>query len=383
MKFKSSGRGSADFWNGTEVKASKSKYKSYQANYKFRLDKYLREPFELETAPPITCSGLLKSVGSTEVIASIPHKFDAADIARYKALNEKASSFIAACKTEEAISELRDLLALDYRFLQLCNALPEHLQSRKVLVTEQPASAAAVSAVLSGGRGGDDDSDDRDGETTGMDAEDGAGSGAPAAGADDPHDFKKWQHEQNDMGYMSFEWSDMGYNADDLKSKKSWFAACILFFYIDELARKFPQVSNVLHAGWQTIFTKPMDAASLATPPLEYDQDEIGWCTKTTKLLQRLLDDDGRSERGLEPLQLEPVRVARTKASTQLRAATASSAARDLGAQTAGASKRKRCLLTKLRNCQDMLFTESMLAGRLRLRNLELSSRNLRTPAPL
>jgi len=117
-----------------------------------------------------------------------------------------------------------------------------------------------------------------------------------------------------------------------------------------------------------------MDAASLAKPPLEFDQDEIGWCIDTTKLLQGLLNEDGRSERGLGPLHLEPQRVARTKLSARLK-----SAARDLGAETPGASKRKRCLLTKLPvlNCQDMLFTESMLAGRDRLRNLEPSSRNL------
>jgi hypothetical protein len=178
------------------------------------------------------------------------------------------------------------------------------------------------------------------------------------------------------MGYLSLSWNEMGYNADDLKSEKSWFAACILFFYRDDLAQKFPQVSNALHAGWQTIFSKPMDAPSLATPPLDYDQDEMGWCVDTTKVLQGLLDEDGRDERCLAPLHLETLQsgrgFARTKASAQVKMSAAASS------ETPGASKRKRYLLTKLLNCQDMLFTESMLAGRHSLlRNLELSSRNL------
>jgi hypothetical protein len=80
MRFKAAVRNNVDFWNGNDTKAIKGKFKAYQAQNKFRLDRYLIEPFELETAPATKHSGLVKSVGSPELIDSIPHKFDAADI---------------------------------------------------------------------------------------------------------------------------------------------------------------------------------------------------------------------------------------------------------------------------------------------------------------
>ena len=103
----------------------------------------------------------------------------------------------------------------------------------------------------------------------------------------------------------------MSYEAHDLKKHRSWFAAYILFFYHSELTTKFPAVSNALYAGWQTIHTKPMDATALATPPHDFDEDEIAWCNSTTEYLKNLLDDDGRAEIGF-PADV-PCISARTK----------------------------------------------------------------------
>ena len=69
-----------------------------------------------------------------------------------------------------------------------------------------------------------------------------------------------------------------------------------------ELPKKFPQVSNALHAVWQMTHNKPMDSAALATLPHDYDYEEIACCSTSTAYLKILLDEQGRAERGLPPV---------------------------------------------------------------------------------
>ena len=106
-------------------------------------------------------------------------------------------------------------------------------------------------------RGREDDADAAPNNAPAADAP----RAAPAANG--PHDFKTWQSNMAE----DIERSDMGHVAEDLKKHRSWFG--ILFFYHSKLPTKFPQVSNArLHAGWQTIHNKSMDAAALPLRPM-------------------------------------------------------------------------------------------------------------------
>ena len=87
-----------------------------------------------------------------------------------------------------------------------------------------------------------------------------------------------------------------------MKKHRSWFAACILFFYDEALSKAHPAVSNALHAGWLVIHTKPMDAETLQSVPVDYDDDEKTRCKTTTAFLVSKLDAEGRAKRGLAPL---------------------------------------------------------------------------------
>ena len=172
-------------------------------------------------APLIIDSGLLKSSDKRD-------RLDFSQVSRMRLSKETAaslaaSSFMVHCKTATALNQLRNLLALEYRFFELCNALPAHTASRKVLAAQTPDTPGVL---------------------------------------DEP---------TNEAG--------------------SWCAACILFFHHSELPKKFPDVSNALHACWQTIYKKPIDAAALATQPHDYDDEEIAWCTTSTAHLKTLLDE--------------------------------------------------------------------------------------------
>ena len=191
-----------------------------------------------------------------------------------------------------------------------------------------------------------------------------------ATAADGQHDFTRCQSDQA----VDIKWNDMGYAADDLKKHRIWFAACILFFYNSELPLKFPAVSKFcMQAGrWQTIHNKPMDADALATPPHDYDDEENTWYYTSTEYLKTLPDETGRVEQQERGLPAVSARInARTKAWQQ--AAVAAGALRSLEDPPRDdqlqdddlkvGGKRKRYLLSKLRTCQNMCFTESMLAG--------------------
>ena len=96
--------------------------------------------------------------------------------------------------------------------------------------------------------------------------------------------------------------------------QRSYHAVAILFFYIDALAEKFPELNNQLHAGWLAHFKRPMSAADLDRPPLHgdcaYDANESKWCSETIRYLQLQLDVDGLIKRGLR-LQRRPPAPAR------------------------------------------------------------------------
>ena len=128
--------------------------------------------------------GLFKSIDKE--IDSIPHKFLDCYIQEYKDFNESAaSSFMVHCKTAPAVDQVRNLLALKYSFLELCNALRAHAASRRALAAQTPDTPEDTPEVLDDA-GRDDDADAEPNAAPAADAP----RAAPAA--DHRHDFKTW-----------------------------------------------------------------------------------------------------------------------------------------------------------------------------------------------
>ena len=116
----------------------------------------------------------------------------------------------------------------------------------------------------------------------------------------------------------------MGHVAEDLKKHRSWFG--ILFFYHSKLPTKFPQVSNArLHADCACrLADDPQQehgCSCIATPPHDYTDEEITWCSTITAYLNALLGKQGRAERGLLAVGVHT--SARTKAWQQAAGAAA------------------------------------------------------------
>ena len=154
-------------------------------------------------------------------------------------------------------------------------------------------------------RGREDDADAAPNNAPAADAP----RAAPAANG--PHDFKTWQSNMAE----DIERSDMGHVAEDLKKHRSWFG--ILFFYHSKLPTKFPQVSNArLHADCACrLADDPQQehgCSCIATPPHDYNDEEITWCSTITAYLNALLGKQGRAERGLLAVGVHT--SARTKA---------------------------------------------------------------------
>ena len=104
----------------------------------------------------------------------------------------------------------------------------------------------------------------------------------------------------------------------------SFWPACILFFYVPDLPKKFPKVDNALHKLWQQTYKSAMKAEDLDSTPITFTDEEAVWCKKSIESLQRLLTDAQREERGL-PTGLRRG-TARTKKSAQDKAAAAAAA---------------------------------------------------------
>jgi hypothetical protein len=68
---------------------------------------------------------------------------------------EKRAEFMTTCKSKESCQNLLDLLALDHRYLTICDALPNH---KKIPIPEAAAETVRTAGVLRDGEGHDDDS---------------------------------------------------------------------------------------------------------------------------------------------------------------------------------------------------------------------------------
>jgi hypothetical protein len=275
-----------DFLNA--FKGTQSKMKDYQKQYKARRSKILKEPFTMPDAPNIVEHGVAVH-GKKELQDIDMHlRFDQDDIDKYESLNAKPE-FLNRCQSKEMCQNLLSWIALELRFLHICDALPTHAQKT---IDRTEDESVPTSALAAGG--GDDDGDDGDGEDQEVD---GAG-GAPKSltACEDIHNFLHWNVLELDG--IAFDKMELG-DAAQTAAKKSFHAACILFFYSDHLTKKYSAVSNALHAAWKYQFKKVMQPDDLKRPPLIYDSEETNWCAATIDFLERQLTDDERVARSL------------------------------------------------------------------------------------
>jgi len=296
-------------------KATQTKMKDYQKQFRARRNNVLKEAFEMPDATKVVESGIAMHGQKDLRDIDIVLRFDQDDLDKYDYLNDKPE-FLNRCQSKEFCQNLLSWLALELRFLHVCDALPTHAQK----TIEQTCEMGKVSALAAGGAGDDDDAKEGG-------AEEGDG-GAPRSLTEcvDIHNFLHW----NVLDLDSIPFKEMGYGAAAATiEKKSFHAACILFFYSDNLTKKYPAVSNALHASWQYQFKNVMQAADLKRPPLDYDPEETNWCAATIDFMERQLTDDERVARGL------PQR----RASARNRTPTAAAARKLIEAQAAAESQ--------------------------------------------
>ena len=118
----------------------------------------------------------------------------------------------------------------------------------------------------------------------------------------------------------------MGFtDVQDSADRYSFWPACIFYFYVPDLLKKFSEVYAALHKLWQQSYKSAMKAENLDSTPITFTDEEVLLCKKGIESsgLQRFLTDAQREERGLSTGLR---RTARTKKSAQEKAAAAAAA---------------------------------------------------------
>jgi hypothetical protein len=82
-------------------------------------------------------------------------------------------------------------------------------------------------------------------------------------------------------------------------------AVALMFFFDDELAAKFPDLSGQIHAGWQAHYNRPMNLNDILEPPKTgenaYDDEELTWLFQTARYYLAKLTPEQREEKGINP----------------------------------------------------------------------------------
>ena len=140
----------ADFWTGR--KQRRELYVVYHDKAKAQLQNHLKEPFQLADSPPLVQQGWYYAGKTQPEDAAIPYRFMQSELAAYRSLVDNRD-FMTTCKSKGSCQRLLDLLALDHRYLTICDALSNHAKEpiREVV-------AAETISVLRDGRHHDDDS---------------------------------------------------------------------------------------------------------------------------------------------------------------------------------------------------------------------------------
>ena len=268
--------------------------KEYQKQSRARRAKILKEPFEMPEAPKVVESGIAMHTKKQLEDIEVDLKFDHDDIAKYDDLNSALKAeFLTRCQSKEMCQNLLSWIALEMRFLLVCDALPTYKQK----ALPPPDDSGNVSALASGGAG-DDDDDESHGEAGGG-VGGGGGVGVPKSRqrSSDPLDFLHWDV----LNLDSIPFKDMGFIGapDDTFEVECFHAACILFFFSDKLTQMHPEVSNALHAAWLNQYKRAMNATDLRYPSLDYSPEQKNWCEATIDFMEGQLDEDQRIARGL------------------------------------------------------------------------------------
>ena len=268
--------------------------KDYQKQFKHRRAKVLKEPFEMPDAPKVVESGIAIHAKKELEDIEVDLKFDQDDIAKYDDLNSALrAEFLNRCQTKEFCQNLLSWIALEMRFLLVCDALPTYKQ--KALPPPDDTGHGSALALAAAGANHDDD-DDSHGEAGGGDGRGGVGVPKSLQLSADPLDFLHWDV----LNLDSIPFKDMGIGApDDTLEIKCFHAPCILFFFSDKLTQMHSEVSNALHAAWLHSYKKAMNAADLKRPPLDYSPEERNWCDATIDFMEGQLDENQRIARGL------------------------------------------------------------------------------------
>ena len=193
-----------DFWIGQ--KQRKEKLSKFGAAAKIRLQNHLKEPFQLPVQP-LTLQGWFKIGDREPCDIIVDHQFAPHELAHYKELTENRAEFMNTCKTDRACQSLVDLLAMDHRYLTICDALASY--------DKQPCRETAPPAARSVLRDGnaDEDASSQDDDASVEDIPRGETPPTPlVAGRRRSQDenFRTWLPTRT----HSVAWNDLGF-ADD------------------------------------------------------------------------------------------------------------------------------------------------------------------------
>ena len=276
--------GKTDFWTGSGQKQRKELYSKFVAAAKIRLQNHLKEPFQLPVQP-LTLQGWFKIGDREPGDIIVDHQFAPHELAHYKELTENRAEFMNTCKTDRACQSLADLLALDHRYLTICDALASH-DKQPFRETAPPAA----SSVLRDGNSDDDAS--------------GQGDDARKTPPTPPVAGKKRSQDDNFRTWLptrphSVAWNDLGFDDDEVPDRKNFVPACAFFFFIPDLPVKYPDANNALHRHWLTKFKAPMKADDFLEAPQSFDEYETDWFNANVELMTERLKEDERAVRGL------------------------------------------------------------------------------------
>lgn len=307
------GESKKDFWTGRGPQ--KAQYNQYIEKARARLQNHLKTPFQVAGVEPLTLTGwnLVGEKDPADVV--IHYRFTQEELDEYKRLNDKSKEFMVTCSSKDGRQNLLSLLALDHRYLIICDQLPTH---RKEPI--QPGIESAATAALL--RDGTDDDDRSVDDNNPADQANGRGATPPTPVTKDQSrdgDFRKWMPNRP----HAIPWNDLGFSAPDAPDRKNFLPACAFFFFIPELAARYVDVNNALHRHWLSKFKDPMKAADFDAGPLGFEDDEVEWLKANIELMVEKLSDDERAERGLpvsaggggRPKAAAAAGTARTKAS--------------------------------------------------------------------
>ena len=237
----------------------KKKLIDYQKQWKARRGNILKAPFHVPDAKEHVEKDVyvIDKKALQEMVVDL--QFNKKDLEHYDTLNSDATFLKESCRTKALCNKLYDWLGYEMRFLVVCDAIAQY-QSRPL--EDAPLLPAGTAPAAAAGQNDDGDGAGDDDDGAGGAGGDGVGGAGGAAGdkRPDPHHFMAWDLAE----VLSVPWNEMRFTEiSDSSECYSFWPACIVFFYITELPKKFPEVDGALHKLWQRTYSSPMKADDL------------------------------------------------------------------------------------------------------------------------